>query len=123
MINGCRHPTSAPAWRYGQGGLGDVPPSSVGACPAVATVAAARTASWDSDRKAAGLAGGAREVSSENACRRHFASRGSGRSGRLDERHPVAAPRTTDFTHHQMVAGIHGADLDLLVGKDGDDTV
>src|SRR5262245_56144704 len=46
-----------------------------------------------------------------------------GRTGSLDEGDPVAAVRAADFTHHQMVARIHDADLDFLIRKDRDDPV
>src|SRR5215472_418820 len=44
-------------------------------------------------------------------------------SGGLDECDPIATVGAADFAHHQMIARIHGADLDFLVGKDGDDAV
>src|SRR5712671_4914240 len=43
--------------------------------------------------------------------------------GSLDERYPIAAIRAADFAHHQMIARIHGADLDFLVRKNRDDAV
>src|SRR2546428_9232440 len=43
--------------------------------------------------------------------------------GSLDEGDPIAAVRAADFAHHQMIAGVHGADLDFLVRKDRDDAV
>jgi hypothetical protein len=39
----------------------------------------------------------------------------------LDESFPVSAIGTADFSNHEMIAGIHGADFDFLVGKDHDD--
>lgn len=44
-------------------------------------------------------------------------------AGSLDERHPVPTVRAADFAHDQMIARIHGADLDLFVGKNHDDAV
>jgi hypothetical protein len=46
-----------------------------------------------------------------------------GPPGGLDERHPVAAVGAGDLAHHQVVAGVHCADLDLLVWKDRDNAV
>src|SRR5215468_2527729 len=46
-----------------------------------------------------------------------------GRSGSLDEGDPIAAIRAADFAHHEMIARIHGADLDFLIRKDRDDAV
>src|SRR5713101_4227085 len=43
--------------------------------------------------------------------------------GSLDERDPIATIRAADFAHHQMIARIHGADLDFLIRKDRDDAV
>src|SRR5882724_10137398 len=47
----------------------------------------------------------------------------SGRLGDLDERLPIPAVRAADFPDDEMIAGIHGADLDFLVRKDHDDAV
>src|SRR5215467_4814720 len=46
-----------------------------------------------------------------------------GRTGSLDEGDPIATVRAADFAHHQMIARIHGADLDFLVRKDRDDAI
>ncbi len=46
-----------------------------------------------------------------------------GLTGRLDERDPIATVRAAHLAHHQMIAGIHGADLDFLIRKDRDDAV
>src|SRR5260370_10731377 len=46
-----------------------------------------------------------------------------GRTGSLDEGDPIATVRAADFAHHQMIARIHGADLDFLIRKDRDDAV
>jgi hypothetical protein len=39
----------------------------------------------------------------------------------LDESFPVSAIGPTDLPDHEVIAGIHGADFDLFVGKDHDD--
>src|SRR5215831_15411720 len=41
----------------------------------------------------------------------------------LDERYPIPAARTKSLPDHELVAGVHGAHVDLLVGKDDDDPV
>jgi hypothetical protein len=46
-----------------------------------------------------------------------------GPTGSLDERDPIAAVRATDLPHYKMIAWIHCADLDFLVGKDSDDPI
>src|SRR5882672_10962849 len=50
-------------------------------------------------------------------------SAASSPTGSLDERYPIATIRAADFAHYQMIARIHGADLDFLVRKDRDDAV
>jgi hypothetical protein len=41
----------------------------------------------------------------------------------LDERFPIATVRSTEFPNDEMIAGIHGADVNFLVWKDHDDPV
>src|SRR5882762_11769294 len=50
-------------------------------------------------------------------------SAASSPAGSLDERYPIATIRAADFAHYQMIARIHGADLDFLVRKNRDDAV
>jgi hypothetical protein len=44
-------------------------------------------------------------------------------SGSFDECYPIASVRAADFADHQMIARVHGADLNFLVRKDCDDAV